>query len=107
MAHLCVDLVSGRRHPWEVSVAFFPYGDPELEAYGVRLLATVSRLLREQMEPPELPFVPVGPGFAYEGCPDLFAGRRGYGPLDVVLDTNLLIDYFQHGRDRRYGRSAC
>jgi len=57
------------------------------------------------MEPPELPFVPVGPGFAYEGCPDLFASRRGYGPLDVVLDTNLLIDYFQHGRALWEGQS--
>jgi hypothetical protein len=88
-----------------MSVAFFPYGDPELEAYGVRLLNTVSRLLREQMEPPELAFVPVGPGFDYEACPDLFAGRRGYGPLDVVLDTNLLIDYFQHGRALWEGES--
>jgi hypothetical protein len=28
----------------------------------------------------------------------LFFGRRGSGPLIVVWDTNLLIDYFDHGR---------
>jgi hypothetical protein len=88
-----------------VSVAFFPYGDPELEAYGVRLLNRVSRHLRESLEPPELAFAPVGPGFDYAACPDLFAGRDGYGPLEVVLDTNLLIDYFQHGRALWQGES--
>lgn len=88
-----------------MSVAFFSYGDPELEAYGVRLLNRVSRLLRESMEPPKLAFAPVGPGFDYAACPHLFAGRRGYGPLDVVLDTNLLIDYFQHGRALWEGES--
>jgi hypothetical protein len=88
-----------------VSVAFFPYGDPELEAYGVRLLNRVSRQLREALKPPELAFAPVGPGFDYGGCPDLFGGRRGYGPLDVVWDTNLLIDYFQRGRALWEGES--
>lgn len=81
-----------------MSIAFFPYSDPELEAYGVRLLDRASRKLRESFEPPALTFAPVGPGFDYGACPDLFAGRSGYGPLDVVLDTNLLIDYFQYGR---------
>ncbi|MFZ1925227.1 MAG: hypothetical protein WAU42_03690 [Solirubrobacteraceae bacterium] len=81
-----------------MSVAFFAHGDPELEAYGIRLLNRASRQLREAIEPPELAFAPVGPGFDYGGCPDLFADRRGYGPLHVVWDTNLLIDYFQHGR---------
>jgi hypothetical protein len=88
-----------------MSVVFFPYGDPELEEYGVRLLNRVSKQLREALEPPELTFMPVGPGFDYAGCPDLFAGRRGYGPLEIVWDTNLLIDYFQHGRALWRGES--
>ncbi len=41
---------------------------------------------------------PLGPLFAYSDGPDLFCGRRGVGPLLVALDTNLLIDYFTHGR---------
>ncbi len=81
-----------------MSIAFFPNGDPELEAYGVRLLNRVSRQLREAFDPPELTFAPVGPDFDYASCPELFGGRRGRGPLTVVWDTNLLIDYFQHGR---------
>jgi hypothetical protein len=85
-------------HHCAVSIAFFPNGDPELEAYGVRLLNRVSRQLREAFDPPELTFAPVGPDFDYASCPELFGGRRGRGPLTVVWDTNLLIDYFQHGR---------
>jgi hypothetical protein len=81
-----------------VSVAFFPYGDPELEAHGVHLLSRISRRLREAMEPPRLTLMPPGPGFDYAFCPSLFAGREGYGPLEVVWDTNVLIDYFQYGR---------
>jgi len=88
-----------------MSVAFFAHGDPELEAYGIRLLNRASRQLREAIEPPEMAFAPVGPGFDYGGCPDLFGGRRGYGPLHVVWDTNLLIDYFQHGRALWEGES--
>jgi hypothetical protein len=75
-----------------------PYGDPELEAYGVRLLQRVSRQLREALDPPGLKFKPIGPDFDYTSSPELFAGREGCGPLDVVWDTNLLIDYFQYGR---------
>ncbi len=82
-----------------MSIAFFQYGEPELEAYGIRLLNWVSALLRAaDLDAPSLPFVPVGPDFDYEACPQLFRGRRGCGPLHVVWDTNLLIDYFEHGR---------
>ena len=41
---------------------------------------------------------PPGPQFIYEAAPSLFGRRRGYGPLHIVWDTNLLIDYFEHGR---------
>lgn len=40
---------------------------------------------------------PVGPYFVYEDAQGLFLGRRGEGPLEVVWDTNVLIDYLQHG----------
>jgi hypothetical protein len=42
--------------------------------------------------------VPEGPHFVYEHNPTLFLGRHGCGPLRIAWDTNLLIDYFEHGR---------
>lgn len=65
---------------------------------GPRLASTTSALLRSAI--PEVPTnaaIPLGPGFDYAACPDLFLGRSGHGPLHVVWDTNLLIDYFAHG----------
>lgn len=41
--------------------------------------------------------VPEGPYFVYDAAPTLFLGRRGYGPLEVVWDTNVLIDYLTYG----------
>jgi hypothetical protein len=38
-----------------------------------------------------------GPHFMYEEAPHLFLGRRGMGPLEVVWDTNVLLDYLEHG----------
>jgi hypothetical protein len=80
-----------------VRIALFPYGEPEREAYGVRLLNQVSVVLRSEFDPPDLRFAPTGPDFDYDACPALFRGRRGRGPLHVLWDTNLLIDYFEHG----------
>jgi hypothetical protein len=82
-----------------VSVALFMYGDPGTEAMGLRLLNEVSALLRDAVDeiPRGLP-APIGPDFAYNQHPALFHGRRGQGPLHVVWDTNLLIDYFEDGR---------
>jgi hypothetical protein len=81
-----------------VEIAFFGCDDPELEAYGLRLANQVSAPLRAAFEVPRSGFVPIGPDFQYERAPDLFLGRRGQGPLHVAWDTNLLIDYFEHGR---------
>ncbi len=81
-----------------MTIALFQYGDPELEAYGVRLLNQVSARLRQAFDPSALPFAPIGPDFDYASCPSLFGARRGRGPLEVVWDTNLLIDYFEQGR---------
>jgi len=40
---------------------------------------------------------PEGPYFVYDSAPDLFLGRTGRGPLEVVWDTSVLIDYFEYG----------
>ena len=40
---------------------------------------------------------PVGPHFVYDHAPGLFLARRGEGPLEVVWDTNVLVDYLQYG----------
>ncbi|AZS42343.1 hypothetical protein CVS54_03706 [Microbacterium oxydans] len=40
---------------------------------------------------------PEGPHFVYHQARHLFLGRSGRGPLHVAWDTNLLLDYFDHG----------
>lgn len=35
--------------------------------------------------------------FAYGDIPDIFLGRRGRGPMRIAWDTNILLDYLQHG----------
>ena len=52
---------------------------------------------RQSIDVPDAEVIPPGPHFVYEDGPSLFLGRRGDGPLDVVWDTNILIDYFEHG----------
>lgn len=46
-----------------------------------------------------------GPHFVYEDGPELFCGRHGHGPLLIAWDTNLLIDYFQYGKQLWSGRA--
>jgi hypothetical protein len=36
--------------------------------------------------------------FDYRASPRIFSGRDGHGPLQIVWDTNILIDYLTHGR---------
>lgn len=71
-----------------------------LERSGVDLVNTMLRRIQlssaEQPWPSLVP-VPEGPHYVYEAAPRLFFGRRGRGPLNIAWDTNLLIDYFQHG----------
>ncbi len=45
------------------------------------------------------PMNQVGPHFAYRLAPHLFSGRAGEGPLKVMWDTNILIDYLQFGEE--------
>jgi len=64
----------------------------------VRMRADGLRLSR-QVGPPE------GPHFCYSDGPSLFLGRVGRGPLRIAWDTNLLIDYFDYGKQLWEGGS--
>ena len=80
-------------------VAAFLLPDTFGDTIGHHLATTISGRLRDDVVPPPRirPFE--GPHFVYADNPRLFLGRRGRGPLRVAWDTNLLIDYFEHGRD--------
>ena len=64
------------------------------EAWGVHLLSVMTHRFRSLKL--EQIYVP-GPSFQYERSPGLFAGRMGRGPLRLAWDTNILVDYFEHG----------
>lgn len=49
---------------------------------------------------------PVGPQFDYGSAPSIFLGRSGEGPLRVVLDTNVLLDYLEYGPGFWEGKPA-
>jgi hypothetical protein len=66
---------------------------------GLQLVRTIASQLRDELAPALVRPIPQGPHFVYERNRELFLGRRGRGPLRVAWDTNLLIDYFQHGRE--------
>lgn len=69
-----------------------------LEHYGVALVNdTIRRIRASGHTIPPVVSPPEGPHFRYEQGPELFLGRRGRGALHVAWDTNLLIDYFEHG----------
>lgn len=48
--------------------------------------------------------IPIGPHFDYAAAPGLFLGRSDLGPLDVVWDTSVLLDYVDYGADLWEGR---
>jgi len=64
---------------------------------GSALATFVSQQLRSAASVPVGLPVAEGPQFVYDQNPSLFLGRHGRGPLRVAWDTNLLIDYFEHG----------
>jgi hypothetical protein len=72
--------------------------NPNTSAESLRLPTVMSRLLRKEFTPREDEPIYEGHHFVFEHNPTLFLGRRGRGPLRIVWDTNLLIDYFDHGR---------
>lgn len=69
------------------------------EQQAIELVKVVSHVLAiSGFGPKETPDVHIeGPHFVYENEPTLFSYRGGYGPLNIAWDTNLLIDYFNHG----------
>lgn len=70
----------------------------DLAARGAEMTAgMISRLRRSGVEGLAVGRTPEGPYFVYGESRHLFLGRRGRGPLHVAWDTNLLIDYFEHG----------
>lgn len=75
-------------------IAYF-LEDRTSEHLGFQLASRVAREFRHIEPAPGR--VPEGPQFNYEDGPELFCRRQGRGPLNIVWDTNLLIDYFQHG----------
>lgn len=89
----------------EPSVAAFVLADTFGDAIASRLATAVSRRLRDDFAPPAGTPIVEGPHFFYEHNPRLFLGRRGRGPLRIACDTNLLIDYFEHGRALWEGKS--
>ena len=82
----------------EARVAAFLLADTFGGTIGSRLATAVSGRLRDEFMPsPETPIFE-GPQFVYAENRRLFLGRVGRGPLRIAWDTNMLIDYFQHGR---------
>jgi hypothetical protein len=73
--------------------------DRSPEDWGVRLVEDAVRRLRGSGETWSTAMHIEGPHFEYGLGVDLFLGRRGDGPLLLAWDTNLLIDYFDHGAD--------
>jgi hypothetical protein len=76
------------------------------EPAGINLVNVASARLRQALgmqstNSQNFPgtYIPIGPEFDYTAAPSLFLGRRGYGPLHITWDTNLLLDYFQFGSD--------
>jgi hypothetical protein len=71
-----------------------------MEGHAVQIVEAVCALLapmKSQLPPTSsLPF-PSGPLFDYQLGEDLFLGRTGRGPLRITWDTNLLLDFFEHG----------
>lgn len=72
--------------------------EPEPFAEVLPLPTVMSRLLRRELAPDDDEPIYEGPHFLFEQNPELFLGRRGRGPLRIAWDTNLLIDYFEHGQ---------
>lgn len=89
-----------------VRIAYFRESElAQLEHHGIDLVnAMVQRIRASGLLVPRTSWVPEGPHFVYNPSADLFFGRRGSGPLVVVWDTNLAIDYFEHGSALWFGK---
>jgi hypothetical protein len=81
-----------------VTFAYFNLGpSDEFDDHAIDFVKGVRRQLHGVSSlPPDVP-IPFGPEFDYALGPNLFSGRVGTGPLVVVWDTNIVIDYLTHG----------
>jgi hypothetical protein len=83
------------------SVLFHGVAQTEfMEGHAFQLVQAVCALLapmKSQLPPHSSLSVPSGPLFDYQFGEDLFLGRTGRGPLRITWDTNLLLDFFEHG----------
>ena len=78
------------------------------EAMGIQLVETIiarAGLTGSGTSNPRMRVI--GPDFDYRESSLMFAGRVGRGPLRVAMDTNLLIDYFEHGHAMWAGESVA
>lgn len=92
------DTDGGGRASANVSAdVLYVHEDRTVENWGIELVRDSIRRLAAAGPWPSVPRVVEGPHFVYEEGPDLFLGRTGRGPLRLAWDTNLLIDYFDHG----------
>mgnify|MGYP001402764491 CR=1 FL=1 len=72
----------------------------ELDDLGVELMRRMSRRLRAAIGGIAAPsIVPEGPHFLYDEAPHLFSQRAGSGPLRVMLDTNIFLDFIDRAGD--------
>lgn len=87
-----------KREPRHMTILYADLAWCEHEQWGVQLFGRIAALVRELDFTEVLDAPPPGPHFDYNRSAGLFLGRRGVGPLSVAWDTNLLIDYFNHGQ---------
>ena len=81
-----------------MTIAYFNFGpSDEFDDHAIDFVKGVRRQLQSvSSSVPDGP-IPFGPNFDYALGPKLFSGRVGTGPLVVVWDTNIVIDYLAHG----------
>lgn len=71
----------------------------ELDNLGIELLRRSSVRLRDAFGQIPAPAVlPEGPHFLYDQGPQLFSQRTGRGPLRIMLDTNIFLDFVERAR---------
>jgi hypothetical protein len=102
-----MDARDGRQTDPEIAYFDLTAKYSHLEGWGLHVFNSMAARFRQaifniQKEESHLgstgETIPEGPHFVYESSPGLFHTRRGCGPMFIVWDTNILIDYFKYGR---------
>ncbi|MGH2395626.1 MAG: hypothetical protein ACRDFW_01280 [bacterium] len=84
-------------HEWEF-VLGFPQGWTDLSGGSPTDVSEIIEILNVTKAGADLPRGPQGHlQFDYTTLPNVFLGRRGWGPLRAALDTNILLDYCRAG----------